>query len=129
MANYDFEKLTPAPFSQKDICEDSLFEQIFDDGGYLCNERTMPHVVLGFIHDIPCMLEWSFNSHCITVTPMKIEGNESWTAEIIVLRLTQYNDEPDSQTVCDASDYYDFNGQYRVGAAYYYKPEEKRSSI
>lgn len=125
MANYDFEKLTPAPFNQKDICEDFLFEQIFDNGDYLCNERVKPHVAIGFIHDIPCMLEWSFNSHCITVTPMKIENNESWTAEILILRLTQYNDEPDSQTVCDASDYQDLNGPFRISAAYYYKPEDE----
>jgi len=125
MAIYDIDKLSPAPLNQKDILEDALFEQIFDDGDYMCNERVKPHVAIGFIHDIPCMLEWSFNSHCITVTPMKIENNESWTAEILILRLTQYNDEPDSQTVCDASDYQDLNGPFRISAAYYYKPEDE----
>lgn len=63
MAIYDPEQLSPAPLNQKDILEDVLFEQIFDDGNYMCNEREKPHVVLGFIHDIPCMLEWSFNSN------------------------------------------------------------------
>jgi hypothetical protein len=56
---------------------------------------------------------------------MKIENNESWTAKILILRLTQYNDEPDSQTVCDASDYQDLNGPFRISAAYYYKPEDE----
>lgn len=122
--NYDIDKLSPAPLNQKDIFEDFLFEQIFDDGDYMCNESIRPHVALGFIHYIPCMLEWSFNSHCITVTPMKIQYNESWTAEVLTLRLTQYNDEPDCQTICDASEYKDTIGPFRISAAYYYKPEE-----
>ena len=55
---------------------------------------------------------------------MKIENNESLTAEILILRLTQYNDEPDCQTICDAIDYYDIHGPFRISAAYYYKPEQ-----
>ena len=122
---YDPDKLSPAPLNQKDIMEDILFEQIFDNGDYMCNEREKPHVAIGFIDEIPCMLEWNFNSHHITITPMRIQNNESWTAEILILRLTRYNDEPDSQTICDASEFCDVMGSFKISAAYYYKPEEE----
>lgn len=118
---YDIENLTPAPLNQKDILDDLLFEQIFDYGEYMGGERMKPHIALGFIHDIPCMIEWNYNSHYIMVTPMKIQNNVSWTAEILVLRLTQYNDEPDCQTICNATEL--AGDQLKIQAAYYYKPE------
>lgn len=120
--NYNIETLIPAPLNQKDVFEDVLFEQIFDDGYYLSNEKVKPHIVVGFIHDIPCMIEWGFNTHWITVTPMKIQNNVSWTAEILILRLTQYNDEPEGQVICDATELAD---PLRISAAYYYKPNDE----
>ncbi len=117
---YDPEQMIPAPLNQKDIIEDALFEEIFDDGDYVEN-KGKPYIVLGFIHDIPCMLEWSFNSNNITITPLKIQNNQSWTNEIIILRLTQYNEEPDAQTICDATEFADPVGPYRICASYYYK--------
>ena len=125
--NYDIETLTPAPLNQKDILEDILFEQIFDDGNYIATESAKPHLVMGFIDDIPCMLEWSFNSHNILITPLKIKNNQSWTDEIIILRLTHYNDEPDCQTICDATEIAEPAGPYKISASYYYKPEESFS--
>lgn len=73
--NYNIDKLTPAPLNQKDILEDALFEQIFDGENYLFDESFKPHVVLGFIDNIPCMLEWSFNSNNIMITPLRIQNN------------------------------------------------------
>ncbi len=123
MAIYDIDKLSPTPLNQKDILEDALFEEIFDDGDYVCNERIKPHVALGFICDIPCMLEWSFNSNHIEITPLRTLNNQSFTNEIVILRLTQYNDEPDSQTICDATEVADpVLCEYKISAEYYYKP-------
>jgi len=119
------EQLIPASLNQKDILEDALFEEIFDGGDYVENEGK-PYIVLGFIHDIPCMLEWSFNSNNVTITPLKIQNNQSWTDEIIILRLTQYNEEPDTQTVCDATEIADPVGAYKISASYYYKPDGER---
>lgn len=124
---YNTELLSPAPLNQKDVLEDVLFEEIFDDRNYIASERMKPYTVLGFINDIPCMLEWSFNSHHIEITPLRIQNNQSWTDEIIILRLTQYNDEPDCMTICDATEVADPVGPYKISADYYYKPDENET--
>lgn len=127
---YDIDNLDPAPLNGKDIIEDGLFEQIFDDDNYIQNQRTKPYTVLGFIHGIPCMLEWTFNSNHIDITPLRTLENQSYTNEIIILRITQYNDEPECMTICDTTELSDpILGEYKISADYYYKPDEDEETI
>lgn len=123
MKNYDPELLVPAPLNQKDILEDGLFESIFDDGTYIEGSEMKPYSVLGYIDGIPCMLEWSFNSNHIMITPLQIMHNQSWTDECIILRLTRYNDEPDCMTMCFATEWAEPVGPTKISASYYYKEE------
>lgn len=121
--NYDPDLLTPAPLNQKDILVDALFEQIFDDE-YIEGSMIKPNTTLGYIDGIPCMLEWTFGRNTITITPLQIMHNQSWTDECIILRLTKYNDDQDCQTICDATEWADPIGPYKIVASYYYKDSE-----
>ena len=119
--------LDKAPLNQKDIMVDGLFEDLFSDGwiGYIENN----HQVMGWIQDIPVMLEWSFNVNQIKVTPLSGVGNASdidSVAEVIERRLTRYNDEDDCMILCKTSRFYKEDGMpVKVHAWYYYKPFEQ----
>lgn len=118
----DVDGLIAAPLNQKDIMEDVLFEQILED---FQDHVERDGQVLGWIDDIPVMIEWSFNSNQIIVTPMIIKENPSYTANIIKRRLKAYNNDETCETLCKTHVCYAIESYpVKVYASYYYKREE-----
>lgn len=124
--DFKYKNLISAPLNQKDILEDCLFEELFSDGwnDYVENNGQ----VLGWIHGIPAMVEWTFNSNHIKVTPLSGVDSPSGidaVADMIERRLTLYNDDEQCATLCATSRSYGDDGMpIKIHARYYYKPDE-----
>lgn len=108
------EKLTPALLNQKDVLEDALFEQIFDNEMYVAESTMKPNTALGYITGIPCILEWTWNDNTISVKPLLAQSHTTHLR--IISRLTMYNKDPYCPTVCKT----EIEGD-EVYASYFYK--------
>lgn len=116
---YDISKLSPAHLDQKDIMEDALFEQIFDDMNYIENREGTTAV--GYITNTPVLLEWKYGSNVMRIIPMGITKPDKEISDKITKVLQQYNDE-DCGTLCDVIVECD-DFPIEIYASYYFKPE------
>ncbi len=108
------EELIPAPLNQKDIMEDALFDELFDNSDYV----ECDHCALGFIGKQPVSVQWSFNHNSIRIWPQRSICDHDKAKRAIIRKLTEMNNEPDAQTFCTITDLL-----FSIVAKFYYKPE------
>lgn len=109
-----------APIDQKNILEDALLEQIFDNGEYLRQPNTdtpMLHLSVGWIQNDPFLAMIEFGTNELTLIPHFPQGDKD--RKYIYDILTQES----GNTYCEV-EYHKFHGSEYYTAKYYFKVDE-----